>query len=99
MPLSFAVSISEYIEAARRRALGRIVVEAEAAIFEAVSQRTPARPHIRSTASRYAQTAAAAAISTGGVSSLNVPDVVHSEHFRVVTPRRHRGAEGWTRCQ
>src|SRR6266481_8353517 len=44
--------------------------------------------HRRSTASRYAQTAAAAAISTGGLSSLNVPDVVHSEHFRVVTPIR-----------
>ena len=38
------------------------------------------------TAGRYAQSAAAAAISTGGLSSLNVPDVVHSEHFRVVTP-------------
>ena len=43
--------------------------------------------HCRSTAGRYAQTAAAAAISTGGLSSLNVPDVVHSEHFRVVTPK------------
>ena len=36
--------------------------------------------------SGYAETAAAAAISAGGLSSLNVPDVVHSEHFRVVTP-------------
>jgi hypothetical protein len=42
--------------------------------------------HCRSAAGRYAQTAAAAAISTGGLSSFNVPDVVHSEHFRVVTP-------------
>jgi hypothetical protein len=29
---------------------------------------------------------APAAIASDGVSSLNVPDVVHSEHFRVVTP-------------
>src|SRR6266480_3835810 len=44
--------------------------------------------HCRSTTGRYAQTAAAAAISTGGLSSLNVPGVVHSAHFRVVTPIR-----------
>jgi len=42
--------------------------------------------HCRSTAGRYAQTAAAAAIPTGGLSSGNVPDVVQSEHFRAVTP-------------
>ena len=42
--------------------------------------------HCRSTAGRYPQTAAATATSTGGLSSLNVPDVVHAEHFRVVTP-------------
>ena len=36
------------------------------------------RLECRSTAGRYAQTAAAAAISAGGLSSLNVPDVVHS---------------------
>ena len=53
--------------------------------------------HRRSTASRYAQTAAAAAISTGGLSSLNVPDVVHSEYFRVVTPSWGSRARSW-RC-
>jgi Lipocalin-like domain len=42
--------------------------------------------HCPSTAGRCAQTASAAAISAGGLSSPNVPDVVHSEHFRVVTP-------------
>jgi hypothetical protein len=31
----------------------------------------------------------AAGLPTGGVSSLYVPDVVHSEHFRVVTPPGH----------
>jgi hypothetical protein len=41
---------------------------------------------LRESQGRYAQSAAAAASSTGGLSSLNVPDVVHSEHFRVVTP-------------
>jgi hypothetical protein len=51
--------------------------------------------HCRSTAGRYAQSAAEAAISTGGLSSLNVPDVVHSEHFRVVTPNtaNHRSPD------
>jgi Tn3 transposase DDE domain len=42
------------------------------------------------TAGRYAQTAAAAAIPTGGLSSGNVPDVVESEHFRAVTEAGNR---------
>ena len=50
----------------------------------------------RPTAGRYAQPAAAAAIVAGGLSSLNVPDVVHSEHFRVVTPKGRNG-KGWRR--
>jgi hypothetical protein len=29
------------------------------------------------------------AIALGGLSSINVPDVVHSEHFRVGTPCTH----------
>jgi len=41
---------------------------------------------------RCTQAAASAPIVAGRVSSINVPDVVHSEHFRVVTPTRRSAA-------